>query len=484
MGSSELDGPSVAKPADTSDPAPPTEPQTPPAPPTEPQTPPAPAPQSTTRPITRGRRILVNALIGITTLLLIVGVFSVWANRLLFNPDNWANTSTQLLQNPNIRSSTANYLVDQLYANVNVASLIKSGLPTQLQPLAAPAAGALRNAAVKGVDFALTRPRIQNLWATANRAADQTFIDVVNGGRGAVGVKQGVVTLNLGLILDNTASRLGLPATISDKLPANIATLTILKSNQLALVQNVGSAIQGLALWLTILVPLLYALAIFLAPGYRRRTLMKVGAAAVLAGVVVLLGRSILESQITSSLTNDASLQPTIKAVIQIMTGILSEIAGACIIIGIPLILAGWFAGPARVARSGREAIAPFLREHPAESYAITLAIMILIFIWDPIPATGTPGGIITFTVLALLGTFVLSRQTAREFPDAQLGSTTERVRARIDSLRERRQQAKTASGQPSSTIPDQLRQLAELRDQGAITTDEYQSAKSRLLQG
>ena len=52
--------------------------------------------------------------------LLIVGIFSVWANRLLFNPDNWSNTSTQLLSNPTIRSSTANYLVDQLYANVNV----------------------------------------------------------------------------------------------------------------------------------------------------------------------------------------------------------------------------------------------------------------------------------------------------------------------------------------------------------------------------
>lgn len=45
-------------------------------------------------------------------------MFSVWANRLLFSPDNWAKTSTQLLQNPDIRSTTANYLVDQLYANV------------------------------------------------------------------------------------------------------------------------------------------------------------------------------------------------------------------------------------------------------------------------------------------------------------------------------------------------------------------------------
>ncbi len=98
----------------------------------------------------RGRRILVNSLIAFTTLLLVVGIFSIWANRLLFNPDNWSNTSTQLLQNADIRSTTANYLVDQLYANVDVTGLISSGLPPRLVPLAAPAAGALRNVAVKG----------------------------------------------------------------------------------------------------------------------------------------------------------------------------------------------------------------------------------------------------------------------------------------------------------------------------------------------
>ena len=77
---------------------------------------------------------------------------------------------------------------------------------------------------------------------------------------------------------------------------------------------------------------------------------------------------------------------------------------------------AGWFAGPTRLARSGRETIAPFLRENPWGTFAITLGILALLFIWDPIPATGTPAGIITFTLLALLGTELLIRQTAREF--------------------------------------------------------------------
>ena len=45
---------------------------------------------------------------------------------------------------------------------------------------------------------------------------------------------------------------------------------------------------------------------------------------------------------------------------------------------------------------------------------------MVLIFIWNPIPATGKPAGIIVFLALALLGTYVLRRQTAEEFPEAR----------------------------------------------------------------
>jgi hypothetical protein len=48
---------------------------------------------------------------------------------------------------------------------------------------------------------------------------------------------------------------------------------------------------------------------------------------------------------------------------------------------------------------------------------------MVLLFAWNPLPATGKPAGIIVFTALALLGTAVLIRQTAREFPVAADGA-------------------------------------------------------------
>ena len=434
--------------------------------------------------ISRRRLIGVDVLIGVTTVLLIVGIFATWANRLLFSPDNWSKTSTQLLQDDNVRSATANYVVNQLYSNVDVAGLIKQNLPTQLQGLAGPAAGALRNAAVSGTELALSQPRFQALWAQANRAADQTFIDVVNGRKGVVGFNNGVVTLDLASLVDNIASRLGLPSGIASKLPPSVANLTIFKSDQLKYVQNGGKAIKGLALWLTIIVPLLYILALFLAKGHRRRTLMTIGFAGILAGVLVILGRSILQGQVANSLTSDASLQVTVRHVYNISTQILKDVAGAVILVAIVLVAAAWFAGPARPAVAMRRAIAPFLREQAVATYVIVLGIMVLVFVWNPIEATGKPLGILVFTALALLGTELLIRQTGREFPQAHAGEVRQAFRARVASMREGRHPSTSSDPSPAagSTTVDQLGRLADLRDRGAITPEEYESAKAQLL--
>jgi hypothetical protein len=371
-------------------------------------------------PITRGRRILVQVLVWATTVLAVLAIFAVWANRQLLNPNNWANTSTKLLQNAEVRESTSNYLVDQLYAHVNVADELKARLPAQLQPLAGPVSGALRSLATEAAQRALANAHVQEAWKQANRAADQSFVSIVEGGKGAVSTNGGQVTLNLASIVTDITSRLGLP-NLSSKLPASVANLKILKSNQLKFVQDAGKGLKGLALLLTIIVPLLYALAIFLARGRRRRTLITVGIAIVFAGVLVFAGRAIIESQVTNSLVKVEANRPAVQAVMSIATSMLSEIAGAFVIVGIPLIAAGWFAGPARLATKARRAIAPFLHDQPGWTFGIVAFIMLLIFIWGPIPATHKPAGIIVFLALALFGTEVLRRQTADEFPDANL---------------------------------------------------------------
>ena len=94
---------------------------------------------------------LVRVLIWGTTVLAVVAIFAVWANRQLLNPNNWANTSTQAAaERKGPRSDVQLPGRPALRQRQRRRRTQDAGCPTQLQPLAAPVAGALQNLAVTG----------------------------------------------------------------------------------------------------------------------------------------------------------------------------------------------------------------------------------------------------------------------------------------------------------------------------------------------
>jgi hypothetical protein len=431
-------------------------------------------------------RIWVRLLLVLATVLAIFAIFAIWANRQLMNPTNWANTSTQLLRKSTIRSAVSGYLVDQLYANIDVPAQIKSGLPTQLAPLAGPISGALHGVAEQGAERALDLPQVQNVWKKANRAADQALVTIVNGGGSRVGIEGGTVSLNLHTIVADLSKRLGLPSGLAEKLPASVATVKVVTSSQLGLVRNLAKALHALAVLLVILVVALFGLAVFLARGHRRRTLMWVGWSFVFAGLVVLVGRKIAQGQIVSAITTDASIEPAANDAYSVATSLLVQVASASIIIGIPLIFAAWFAGPARWAVAGRRFWAPHFRERPGLPYWITAGLLALIFIWGPIQATRNPWTMLLFTVLGFLGAHVLRGQIAEEFPDAEPVSMRAAISEHVHSWEQRVRGARVAMAPAAGTgglsKAAELERLASLHDRGALTDDEYAAAKRDLL--
>jgi hypothetical protein len=50
--------------------------------------------------------------------------------------------------------------------------------------------------------------------------------------------------------------------------------------------------------------------------------------------------------------------------------------------------------------------------------YAAVAVVLLIVFIWQPIPATGKPVGMLVFVVLSAIGTEILRRQMDHEFPD------------------------------------------------------------------
>src|SRR5829696_9437617 len=120
---------------------------------------------------TSRRRPLGIALVALASLLAYLAILAIWVDRQALNTDHWTRASSEMLERPVVRARVAAFLVDELYSNVDVQAEIREALPPRAQPLAGPAAGALRNFAERAAKEILSRPRAQQAWENANRTA-------------------------------------------------------------------------------------------------------------------------------------------------------------------------------------------------------------------------------------------------------------------------------------------------------------------------
>jgi len=377
-----------------------------------------------------GHPRVVAALLVLATLVSVVAVFSVWINRQALNTDNWVATSTKLLQNKEVQGQLAIYLSDQLTANVNIEEELQKALPPKLAPLAAPAAGALEQLAPQAAERALERPKVQELWASANRAAHEALLKVIDGGGPAVSTTGGEVTLNLGTLLGQISEKLGVGGKIAEKLPPEAGEITVLKSSQLSTVQSIAKLIRRLPIVLGLLMVLLYGLAIYLAGPRRREALRSVGVCLFIAGVLTLILRGFVGNEVVDALAKSESVKPAAEAVWSIGTSLLVTVATSVIAFGILLFAAAWLAGPTRIATGLRREAAPYVEEHRGGAYTVAGLVFLALIAWAPIHALSTALGIVLFAVLFALGTEFICRQIVRESAELVAAGTADGMSA------------------------------------------------------
>lgn len=364
----------------------------------------------------------MRSLIGVATVLGVVAIFAIWANRQLLDTGYWTTTNAKLIESPPIREAVSGYLTEQLYANVDVAGELGKELPSELRPLAAPAAGALKDVVQKGINLLLERPQVQELWRKANQVTHAEFVRLIeNKGKVVKTPGKGEVVLDLRPMLGEVADKVGAPSSLVSKIPPNVAQLRIVKAKQLETAQNGVNLLRSLAVILPLLVIAMFALAVYLARGRRRQTLIEVGAAFIGAGLVVIVARGIIGEKVVNSLATTEAVRPAAQAAWSIGTSVLGDIAWSTVFIGIPVILAGLLAGPTKTATRLRHLMAPYLRDRPDITFGAVGLLLLLLLAWGPIVATRTWSGILIIIVLAVFGAEMLRRQTAREFPDAHV---------------------------------------------------------------
>lgn len=462
--------------------------------------------------MSRGRKRAVRALIVLGSVLAFLSVFAIWIERQALNTDDWVATSGKLLQNQTIRTAVSNYLVDQLYENVNVHKELEKILPGEAKELAGPAAGGLRQIAGTGAEKVLESSTAHELWEDSNRAMHEQLLAVLENKKEAVSTAEGNVTLNLGSLLTNLASQIGIGESLAEKLPPDAGQIQILKSDQLKTAQNIAVAVKGLALLLSILTFAAFGAAIYLSRDGRWVTVLLSGVGLIAAGFAAVVFRHVAGGIVVGQLVQNDSVKPAGEAVWSIGTSLMTSIATTVIVVGVLFLAAGWLASPTGGARGVRRFFAPTLRLHPAFVYT-GLALVVCIYFLNA-PTQGLRAFVTTLIIagMAAFGIHELRKQTEEEFPEATydevFGGTrdkvvgavrdaniSERVGEQAAKLRlpERRPRSSEHGAEaPTATMPvteedarlQRLEKLGELREKGILTEEEFAAEKSRLLDG
>ena len=330
---------------------------------------------------TRGRRIGVLTLLVLATIVAILGMTAVWVQRQVLEREEWVDTSVELLEDPDVREALGVYMIDELYANVDVAAEIEQGLPPRLKPLAEPAAGALRRTAEENAGRLLGTEAAISLWRRANERAHDVFDEVL-------GEDSGDVTLDLQPLIEKAAERGGLLGRAAAALPEDAGQLQVLRPDQLDTAQTAVKVLRPLAIVLVLLAIALYVVAVLVSSD-RRRTTVYVGMGLLFAAIAVLAVRRVGGDVIVDTLAQAPDSKPAVAATWSIGTSVLVEVVWGTALAGVLLILGAWLLGPGRRATDIRRRVAPSLRDQPAVSRVVLGALILALVWWHPAPWTG-----------------------------------------------------------------------------------------------
>jgi hypothetical protein len=448
--------------------------------------------------MSRGRRRAVKALVIVGSILAFVSVFAIWVERQALNTDDWVHTSDKLIQNQKVRSALADYLVEQLYANVDLEKEFESKLPGETKELAGPISGALRTAAPGGVEKVLETSTAQSLWEDANRSAHEQLVAVLENNKEAVSTENGEVKLQLGSLVTSLADQIGIGASLAEKLPPDAAQVTILRSDQLKTAQNITVALKGLAIVLSLLTLAAFGAAIYLSKDERWVTVLFCGIGLVAAGFAVIVAREVAGGIVVDQLVVNESVKPAAEETWSIATSLMTSIATTVILVGVLFGIAGWLASPTGSAKASRRVLAPALHEYPAYVYSGLAVIVAIYFLSAPTQNLRSFLTTLAIAGLAAFGIHELRKQAHEEYPDASydemLGKTRDRMAGAVKSANlgerasklrlpeVRRPEAGGGAADDEDARLARLERLGELHEKGILSDDEFAAEKVRVL--
>ena len=432
------------------------------------------------------RRIGIYALIVLAALLLMLSTFAVWVDRVALNTRVFTDTSTELLDDDDIRRAIAVRTIDEIYDSVDVEEELEGPLPEDVESLAGPTSATLRELGPGIVERALGRAELRRLWRRALEETHETLVDVLEERSGTVSTEEGTVTLDLGDIVVEAADRIGVSDSVQRRIGPDAGQVELLQSDDLDTAQDAFQVANTVAWLLPVVTLVIFGLAIWASRGRRRLTVRAIGMAVLLSGVLGLVVSRLTGRYVVDSLATDSQSRDAGQSAWDIVTELLRGSFRLQIAIGLLVLLGAWIAGPSLWAVGVRRALAPALRRRGIAYGAVAVVALVVLLSGPVDDFARLLGELVVFGVVAAWIEW-MRRQTLVEFPDATGPAFLSDAREQVGEWMQGRRTAPAGAG---GSAPEQLdltarlRELAELHARGELTDEEYAAAKQRVLAG
>ncbi|WP_055530972.1 hypothetical protein [Streptomyces graminilatus] len=313
------------------------------------------------------RKVASAILIVLTCVLVPVSVLTVWVHDIVLDTDRYVATVKPLASDPAIEDAVQNRIVQAVDVRVDgkrITAELSAWLQSQgLPPTAANAVkrlapqldSAVNSVAEKVATRFVQSDRFEKLWTTANRAAHSAVVHALTGkGRGAIGVKEGTVTLDVGDAVDRVKQDLvDAGVTPAEKIPDVNKTVVLFQSDKLKRIQNAAHALDVAGTWLPVLTVIIGAVGVFLAHR-RRRALAKTALGAAVACLIVAIALVVARRYYLDHLPPQVQSKAAAAAVFDTLLHFLRVTLRTVIVLGVVVALGAYFVGPGRLARATR----------------------------------------------------------------------------------------------------------------------------------
>ncbi|MBW4061519.1 hypothetical protein HJC99_03055 [Candidatus Saccharibacteria bacterium] len=317
------------------------------------------------------RTNLSTALLALALIVIVPTGMVIWLNRTVLQPSDYIKTVGPVIQAPEVQLAIQKTATDQLFAHVDVNSLVSNALPPQAQFLAGPISSQVKTYTNTTIGTIVASPQFAKVWIAANTQAQATFVNIAKNSNGSPDIDISRVYTFISAQLQDTP----LSIIANRPLPANIGSINIATVPALQTIPHYVTLLNTWR-WLLIgLVVVLLALAIGVSKK-RRRTTVQTGIGIIFAGVVTLavirIGRAAMIDPISDPIYRNAA----VSVWHTILTPFFWQL-GVMALLGAVIALVGWLAGPGKVATtvrtgsenllaSGRVALLPTLSENTA----------------------------------------------------------------------------------------------------------------------